>query len=1195
MQSITWEAARGLFPRVYKNKQNKLFAESVWDQYSAGKLTLDETRTKILKHAGGIDEPVWKRSDNRDFEEASDTSYVGKLSGSGVPRQGLQGNPSDRRGDSVNADSPVGQGLDTPDLVRGSSFSQASRFASTRNKLADEINEIGFPEFVAEIDATDINALSRSSRNLIRALERDDYLGFDRIDDLLLTIFDEGLDGFDVSQGTKSALGSYVNEVGGAIEEPFFALSSVPDPEDKGIKPFQLNDNIAVDINLETRLKGLVPQNVRQKVVDRLERLKEAENQIAKSIGLERLPSELSAYDAENLMHSKAQSQLESFEEQYVVAIIEEVKAAGLDVDQVGLYLLAKHAPERNKVIAEKERALRAKQIEGMQTQIERAEEAGDPTESLEKKLEILENAPFKYQSVGSGMTDQDAASVLMQAKEDGKLEVLDNVAGRVYAMLDDMRENMVSKGLLDDDTRNDWEETYSFYVPLKGFASYPEGMEIKGNVAAAGFNIRGSESFKAKGRITLPVNPLLVAFKDAEEKIIRAERNVIAQRLLALLNSNESPDNWSIWSNRNRPTDPNNPAEKMSVESMKSEVRKDDGMAKYIQVKRGGQTFFVEVKDRELNRQLQSSGVGMFNGNVDVLNKVLTGLQSFQNFRRNMLINYNPSWGLVNPIRDIQTGLAFALSEQDVVGGRIQGEELIGKITTGYKASLKAFWRSRRGTEGVTDADKEYDQYAKDYIADGAPTGMSMTKSLAEQSARFDRIINQGNLKKKLFELADFVEDYNQTMENAVRLSTYVEARKSGTARADAATLAKDLTVNFNRKGEYSSAVDSLYLFFNAAVQGNVNIAKAILRPSASGKALTKARLLATSMVAFGFARTLMNIQAGGEDDDGEFAYADFNEYVLKTSMVVVNPFSMTEGQSYAIPMPYGYGLFDNLGRYGAELAMGVKTPTEIAIDFATSVDHHFNPMSLHASKDNAGFFEASLQKGIGFLPDIGVEFAEQLGNINFFGSDITIRPNSFLSAKPPPSEPTKRGTNEYITAATRFVNEVTGGSEQRTGELSINPERVQHLYEFFLGGVGRFLDDSSDTIAKMVSEEPDLKSTDLPILRTFLPLPSEYSDRMDFYRNRDKFAQANAEYKDADREQKRALEEELGYTISQFSVIDKRIDKRLRKLSKEKRQLEANPVIDPMLRFERIERISVQQELLYDEYNMKYKELTK
>ena len=971
-----------------------------------------------------------------------------------------------------------------------------------------------------------------------------------------------------------------------------------PDPSTK-IEPIRIFDDISTDVSLDGRLRKLFPQSARKSISDRLERLKDAENQIAQRLGLARLPSDMSAYDAENLMHSKAQKLLEDFETQYVETIAESVKAADLSLDQVGLYLLARHAPERNAVIAQKERDLRAAQVQRLQDQIEAANAEGESTAALEQRLSVLNEAPFRFQETGSGLTDQQAQQVIDRAETDGKSEALEGIADQVYKMLDDMRENMVKKQLLDEQTREDWEDTYQFYVPLKGFASYPEGQEMRSGVKASGFSIRGSESFKAKGRVTLPVNPLLEAFKDAEDKIIRGERNVIAQRLLSLFEANPSTQ-WEVFNNRYRPDDPDDPSQKLSLGRMKTERRKDDGLFRFIQVKRGGQTFFIEVKDRELNRQLQSSGVGMFNASVDFMNKVYNTLTKFQNFRRNMLINYNPSWGLVNPIRDVQTGLAFALSEQDVAGGRIEGKELVGKISAGYFPALKSFWRNRRGTEGKTDIDREYDQFTKEYVEDGAPTGLSLTKSLAEQQRRFERIVKQGDFKKKLRAIGDYVEDYNQTMENAVRLSTYVEARKAGVARSDAATLAKDLTVNFNRKGEYSSAIDSMYLFFNAAVQGNVNIAKALLRPAADGSKVTRARLLAASMVALGFARTLMNIDFGGEDDDGEPKYADFNEYVLKTSMVIMSPFT-DSSQGFAIPMPYGYGIFDNIGRYGAELVAGVKDPGEITKDLMLSVDHHFNPLSLHAAKDDAGFIDASLQMGIGILPDILEQGAEQLGNINFFGSDITIPQNSFLVEKPP-SEPTKRGTNEYIAGVTQWLNAldvpflgIEGGNEDETGTISANPEKLEYFMQFLLGGVGRFFDDSSDSVAKLISEEPDLKSNDLPILRTFLPLPSEFSDRIEFYDNRDSFRQTEKRFNSLDRKEQIQLNKDRGYDIGRFARFDGRIEKELRSLRDRKYRLERDELMDPLKRFERIQEIAEREEFLYDVYNKRYREEVK
>lgn len=61
MQSITWEAVRGLFDPIFKrNKKATAEVDAIWKQYQNGQLSLDEAREKIKARAGGIDEPSWK-------------------------------------------------------------------------------------------------------------------------------------------------------------------------------------------------------------------------------------------------------------------------------------------------------------------------------------------------------------------------------------------------------------------------------------------------------------------------------------------------------------------------------------------------------------------------------------------------------------------------------------------------------------------------------------------------------------------------------------------------------------------------------------------------------------------------------------------------------------------------------------------------------------------------------------------------------------------------------------------------------------------------------------------------------------------------------------------------------------------------------------------------------------------------------
>lgn len=88
MQSITWEAVRGLYSPTYKsNNDNVSFVDGIWDRYRAGKLTLKAAREAIYEHAGGITNPDWVGHTGGLNDKRPDSSYQRELSGTGVPGQ----------------------------------------------------------------------------------------------------------------------------------------------------------------------------------------------------------------------------------------------------------------------------------------------------------------------------------------------------------------------------------------------------------------------------------------------------------------------------------------------------------------------------------------------------------------------------------------------------------------------------------------------------------------------------------------------------------------------------------------------------------------------------------------------------------------------------------------------------------------------------------------------------------------------------------------------------------------------------------------------------------------------------------------------------------------------------------------------------------------------------------------------------
>jgi hypothetical protein len=93
MQSITWEAVRGLFPDTFKTAKNVQGIDDIWVKYRKGKLSLEEARNDVIRTAGGIQPPEWERAGLRSgsAEAGGPAANAGELPGAGVPGGGAGG------------------------------------------------------------------------------------------------------------------------------------------------------------------------------------------------------------------------------------------------------------------------------------------------------------------------------------------------------------------------------------------------------------------------------------------------------------------------------------------------------------------------------------------------------------------------------------------------------------------------------------------------------------------------------------------------------------------------------------------------------------------------------------------------------------------------------------------------------------------------------------------------------------------------------------------------------------------------------------------------------------------------------------------------------------------------------------------------------------------------------------------------
>jgi hypothetical protein len=96
---------------------------------------------------------------------------------------------------------------------------------------------------------------------------------------------------------------------------------------------------------------------------------------------------------------------------------------------------------------------------------------------------------------------------------------------------------------------------------------------------------------------------------------------------------------------------------------------------------------------------------------------------------------------------------------------------------------------------------------------------------------------------------------------------------------------MAKEVTVDFNRRGEWGTAMNAMYLFYNASIQGSARMLRAMLDPR--NKRLRK---LVAGTVAFAAAQDVLNRTASsiGDDDDERSDYDRIPDHVKDRNLII-------------------------------------------------------------------------------------------------------------------------------------------------------------------------------------------------------------------------------------------------------------------------------------------------------------------
>jgi hypothetical protein len=694
-------------------------------------------------------------------------------------------------------------------------------------------------------------------------------------------------------------------------------------------------------------------------------------------------------------------------------------------------YLYARHAPERNAAIRE----------------IDPANDAG------------------------SGMTDAEAAEVMGSFLD--RRTQFEAVAALADKIVEHNRDLMVREGLESTATVQQWTEAYNHYMPLKGFESDADDEMMGSPSTGRGFDIRNPETYRALGRFDRADNILANLFDQTQRTIVRAEKNRVAKTFLRFAQANESPFYRIGLAEKKRRI---NPLTGLVEEYWTSLPKHLD---RVFAAKVGGKTYFIEIRHEGLLQALKTLGMTKMPGLLRLAARLTREYSRFQTAK-------NPEFVMRNFEKDIQdAALNISAEQRDrylrrfwINYPRAVLASVIGTAEKGEGTQSRRWydeWREAGGKisfYGFHDFEQIQKQIERELAQRLESTGKAALMALP-------RLIDPINGKA-----VKLLEAISEVSESATRLAVYMAGRDIGLSKAKAAEMARNATVDFNRRGHYGHVMNALYAFSGANVQGNVNT----LRRLRKSKTMRRA---AYSLVVAGMITTLWNMAVSPEDEDKKRAYEKLKYWQREKNIHVYWP-----GAKRPLKLPTGFAVvpFWMLGENLAMLMLGKQKPFEMVGNYLGTVADAFNPMGSQGSFFDLARWARTL------APTVARPVVEIPLNQNWAGN--RIRPDEMpWNRHLPHSEQFKAFTDPYAIEVARWVNAATGGNKFEPGAVSPYPDNLQYLWDFALGGLGRFMNNTRKAIADTI-DGVDVPPDRLPFVRNIVgPDTTDTSGQQESY----------------------------------------------------------------------------------------------
>jgi hypothetical protein len=384
-----------------------------------------------------------------------------------------------------------------------------------------------------------------------------------------------------------------------------------------------------------------------------------------------------------------------------------------------------------------------------------------------------------------------------------------------------------------------------------------------------------------------------------------------------------------------------------------------------------------------------------------------------------------------------------------------------------------------KQAFDGVMGRDTEGARLYRQMVEDGGTTGglgLSTRKQIELDLESLQKL-NRSNPRKAAQSLLGVIDNINQVVEDTNRLSAYKTALENGMTRKQAARIAKESTVNFNRKGKNTGFVNSLYMFSNAAMQGNVKMLQAMKNP--------KVATAVTTAVA------VPTIAANRWNDTIDPEWRDkVTDFERSKNLIIMLPTEGGEVRFMTIPTSYGILPIKKAVDVSYDTAHGyAKNIEETASEMTSAVLESYNPLGGNDLLSTA-------------MPTIGDTALDIARNKNFFGSSIR--------------KDDKEGTPDYKNYFSSLDKSLTGRASIATteklfevsgGRIDWSPANMKYAIEQSTSGVGKASSRLINTINAIGSGEKIEPNDVFMANRFYKGRDEEKVDQMQFYKNKDDF----------------------------------------------------------------------------------------